>query len=168
MNDMMNNKLRGFSISEMLVSLVLTSIAIMLTYSVLLFTQRTVNSHRSQSDFAMEFSGFRTMLSKVVLNSSTMNDAGGGKIIVTTDKGQSVLSILRDNLEFDNGTARRRFNLKVVNYKIEHEDFAKELNLVKKILLEIEYKGQTLAINEFKVYDSDTKFRLTKESNGRN
>ncbi len=156
--------LKGFTILEMMVTLVLTSIAITITYSVLTFTQKLLQDYKRQDNFIVEVSDLKMKLKKLALEAEVIYENTKGSIVFVTKRGSFVLKKNKELVALFNGKSKDEFHLAGKDWALQYAgESSSSQRLVKAMKLAVEFKKQIFLVGFEKEYDSCSRFKAALE-----
>lgn len=157
------NKLNGFTLPEVMVTLALTSLTITFAYGTLSYIQKLFVSYRMQNEFILEYINLNQRLKYEELYSDYMIEKSDNEFKLKNDSIYSYLILKKDVILFKKGVNCDTFHLKVEKVKKEYEFLNTSydnLKLLKGLKFIMEFSDQKFEMTFSKKYDATVKLDL--------
>ncbi len=166
------NKLKGFTIAELLVTLALTTVCLTLSYSTLTYIQKLFYNYKENNKFLNEFVYFKTRMDYEALNSSLFKEENENTFIIGQDSLLSQLELKESVVLLSKNNRTDTFHFKIKDVQKTYEVMSSPiLNnvLVNHLSFKLEYNKQQFIYVLSKQHDSSVKMKLEQSiSNGTN
>ena len=165
-SNIINHKVKGLTLAEVLVTLALTSIVITLAYSTLNYTQKLFYNYKKQNQFLNEYTDFKQRMEHESLKAKTITEQDETTILITRDSIQTKLEFLPNVILMKRNQNCDTFHIEAKNIKKEYETIKNSLwtnKLIKSIVFETEYTKQKFNFCFYKNYDASVKLELDKQ-----
>ncbi|WP_317897804.1 prepilin-type N-terminal cleavage/methylation domain-containing protein [Aurantibacillus circumpalustris] len=159
-------KVKGFTIAELLVVLVLSSISISLSYGTLTYIQKLFSEYKKQNKFLNEYTDLKERLDYESLNARIVELEKENCFLFHRDSTISSLQLLEHKILLKRNNHCDTFHIEPQKIKVEFEHMTNPIwvnRLVNKISFEGEYTKQKLTICFYKDHSSAIKLMLDKE-----
>jgi prepilin-type N-terminal cleavage/methylation domain-containing protein len=161
-------QLKGFTIAELLVVLVLTSISITLSYTSLTYIQKLFAEYKKQNKFLNEFTDLKKRLDYESLKADLVIEEQDNNFTIRRDSFSSTLQLLDHVILLKRNERCDTFHLSAKNIKKEYELMRHPLwtnKLVNKLQFEIEFTKQKFAFCLYKDHATAIKLKLERGVN---
>ncbi len=162
----LNYKLKGLTLAEVLVTLALTSIVITLSYSTLNYTQKLFYNYKKQNQFLNEYTDFKNRMNFESLMAKTILEQNETTFLINRDSIQTTLQFFSNVVLLKRNDNCDTFHIEAKNIKKEYEKIKNPLwtnKLIKLLVFETEYTKQKFNFCFYKNYDASVKLELDKE-----
>lgn len=163
----LNHKLKGLTLAEVLVTLALTSIVITLAYSTLNYTQKLFYNYKKQNQFIIEYTDFKSRMYYESLKASTFIEQNETTFLINRDSLQTtVLQFFPKVILMKRNENCDTFHIEATNIKKEYEAIKNPLwanKLIKSLVFETQFTKQRFNFYFYKNYDASVKLELDKE-----
>jgi hypothetical protein len=154
------------------VTLVLTSIAITLSYSTLTYIQKLFYNYKDQNRFINEYTTLKKRFDFESLNAKLIIEEGENKFVIKRDSGDVSVEINEKIILLKKGEHCDTFHIEAKNIKKEYEIMKNPVwtgRLINQLMFETEFTKQKFNFYFYKNYDASVKLALDKtEDSGRN
>ncbi|MBL7893833.1 MAG: prepilin-type N-terminal cleavage/methylation domain-containing protein [Bacteroidia bacterium] len=160
---MPNKKLRAFTLAEMLVTLALTSILIMFSYTGVSYIQKLLYEFNEASSFLNNMNEVSMRLQSLFEESEFIEESEDGKYIFYLDSSQSVVNIHEDLMQVNRFNKVEDFPFMISNRRCEYEIIDNNITnkrIVKCLEFDVYFKKQKFHLIFCKNYDAKTKLKL--------
>jgi hypothetical protein len=158
-------KLMAFTLSEVMVTLALTSLCIVFAYGSLNYVQKLFVNYRAQNQFLNEYISLKTRLDHEALNAEYILEENENSFKVKRDSIELEIEIRQDKVLMKHSNKCDTFHLAAKNIKKEYEMFGQgihELRLIKKLSFDVKFSDQIFDYILIKSNDSAVKLKLVK------
>jgi len=155
--------LKGFTIIEVLISLMLTSITVTLSYSSLNYVQKLFYNYKTQNKFISEYTDFKKRMDYESLKAKLIIENSENNFTIKRDSANITFQILDKTLLLFKGEHCDTFHIEAKKIKKEYELMKKPLwtnKLLKSLRFETEFSKQKFNFQFDKNYDSSVKMEL--------
>jgi prepilin-type N-terminal cleavage/methylation domain-containing protein len=163
MKERKNNYMKGFTLVEVLVALILTSIAITFSFSTLSYIQRIFSSYKDQNKFINEYSRLKNVVEAEVLNSDLIVMKSPNEFSICRDSIITDILLGEKNLLLRRGFFCDTFHFVPANISVRFEpmsNLAWMNRLVKSLSFDFWYNKQGFSFYLEKSYDASVKMKL--------
>jgi prepilin-type N-terminal cleavage/methylation domain-containing protein len=163
--------MNGFTITELLVTLALTSIAITFAYGTLSYVQNLFFNFKKQNQFINEYIDFKNRMDYEALYSDFIVEAKENHFEIRRDSSIIDLAFLEKVILLKKNNHCDTFHIKARKPKKEFEMMKNPVynnKLVKSISFEFEFTKQKFNFYFYKNYDASIKLQLDRQELGRN
>jgi prepilin-type N-terminal cleavage/methylation domain-containing protein len=160
-----NKYLKGFTLVEVLIALILTSIAITFSYGTLSYIQKVFNGYKDQNRFINEYCRLKNAMEVEALRADMVIMNGEGEFSVRRDSIVTDIVLGAKNILLKRNSFCDTFHIAPVNAKVRFEtmnDPAWTNRLVKSLSFDLEYNKQKFNFYFCKSYDASVKMKLDK------
>lgn len=159
-------KLNGFTIAELLVTMVLTSLAILFAYSTLGYVQKLFYNYKQQNRFVTEYCVFKQRFNDELLNCDYAIENGHNIFKLKSDSNVTELIFLDENIVFKKNDVCDTFHVTAKKLQVNYETITNPEyfnRLVAKITFQTDYSKQKFNFYFCKTYDASVKLKLNDE-----
>jgi len=157
----LNDKLKGFTLAEMLVTLALTGLLAMFAYKGMGYVQRMFFEYTNESTFISTVNNLNDRIQKIAGRDAILVE-NNQRFSHLNDSLNEFLQIQEDYILIGHSGKVDTFKVKCNNVKISYSNLISEFNSIRpvqKLEWNVVYRSQTFAIALIKNYDAVTKFR---------
>ncbi|MCC6370239.1 MAG: prepilin-type N-terminal cleavage/methylation domain-containing protein [Bacteroidia bacterium] len=154
---------KGFTIAEVLITLVLTSIAITLSYGTLNYIQKLFHAYTNQNKYINQITDLKQRLDFEAIKCDLVVEESENNFRIVRDTIESHLIITDKNILYKRQLNCDTFNIEAINLKKEYEriENPKWHNLlIKSLQFESSFTKQKFNFYFYKEYDAATKLAL--------
>lgn len=160
------NYVKGFTIAEMLITLVLTSASITLSYHTLSYVQKLFYSYKEQNQFLQQYTHLKRVLDDECLKSDKLIEENENEFsfyndtLITQFKISESLLILKKGLRTDS------VKTKALHIQKTYENFNNpnfKNKFINSLSFEVLYTKQKFNFYIYKNYDASVKMELEKQ-----
>ncbi len=162
---LLEHKIDGFTLAEVIVTLALTSLVITFAYGTLNYVQKLFHSYKDQNRFMQEYTDLKQHLDYEILYSEWIMEQGEDKFKIKRDSSFIDLELLKNVILIRRTDNCDTFHMIPNSIKKEYEPMIdpRMMNrLLRSLILEVEFKGQKFSLNCVKSYDASVKLNLEK------
>jgi prepilin-type N-terminal cleavage/methylation domain-containing protein len=159
-------KVKGFTITEVLVTLALTSIAITMAYGTMTYIQKLFYNYKDQNRFINEYTSLKKRMDFESLNAKMIVEEGENKFVIKRDSLNASLEFRINDILFKKGDRCDTFHISAKNIQKDYEVMKNPLwtgKLVNTLKFEVQFTKQKFNFYFYKNYDSSVKMELDKE-----
>ena len=159
-------KLKGFTIAELLIVMVLTSISITLSYSSLSYIQKLLSEYKKQNIFLNEFTEFKKRMDYESLKANLILETNENNFKIMRDSSFSTFQILENVILLKRKEHCDTFHFSAKNIKKEYEQMNNPVwtnKLISKLQFESEFTKQKFNFFFYKEHDASLKLKLDTE-----
>jgi prepilin-type N-terminal cleavage/methylation domain-containing protein len=158
--------LKGFTIPEMLVTLILTSMAVTMSYTALNYVQRLFAGYKIQNKFINEYTDFTERMNHEGLRAVYIVEQGVNHFTMMHDSNATSLDILENVILMKRLQRCDTFHVSARKIKKEYEEMKNQAwsnKVIKSIQFETEFTKQRFIFCLYKDYDASVKLKLDRE-----
>ena len=144
---MKNKKLKGFTILETLISLMLMSVIIVITYSLFNLVEKQMFLFNKNNEQLLAYNLFNLAIIKDINKANDFNISGDNLILKNYNDTSIIYSIKNESVTRENESVTEIFKVQVVNYKFMNNDVSKPLN--KTLQIKLNVLNDTIIANYF-------------------
>lgn len=155
--------LKGFTIAELLVVLVLTSISITLSYSTLTQVQKLFRDYKRSNKFLNEWSDLKKRLDYESIKAEQVTEVAEHSFRIRRDTTDALLEFQEKLILLKRNNHCDTFHIEVKNLKKKYESMQNPLwtnKLVKELHFETEYSKQKFNFSFTKEHSASLKLKL--------
>lgn len=157
------NKLKGFTIAELLVVLILTSISITLSYSTLSFVQKLFSEYKTSNKFLNEFTDLKKRLDFESLKAEQVTEVSENTFRLKRDSSEAKLEFKADVILLTRNHHCDTFHMATKQILKKYEFMQNPLwtnKLVRELTFETDYSKQTFIFCFTKEHSASLKLKL--------
>jgi prepilin-type N-terminal cleavage/methylation domain-containing protein len=165
---MLNKKIPGFTMAELLVTMALTSLLVSFAYMGFNYIDRLLKQYREQSHFINQLSELKTRLNLLSSLPGTITKENENTFVFKTDSSVSHLKLKTEYVLLERFNRTDTFLLKPTDTKTSFETMNHtewRNRLINQIEFDIYFQKQKFHLIFSKKYDAFTKLELEKENN---
>jgi prepilin-type N-terminal cleavage/methylation domain-containing protein len=158
-------KLKGFTLAEVMVTLVLTTIVVTFAYGTLSYVQKLFYSFKGQNRFIQEFTCFKQRMDHEALYAEWIKEQGENKFEIKRDSIITHLEILEHVILMKRGLATDTFHMEAKAIKKEYEVMpvaGTSNRLIKGLYFKTEFSKQAFNFQIKKKHDASVKLNIGK------
>jgi len=155
--------LKGFTIAELLVVMVLTSVSITLSYGTLTYVQKLFYEYKKQNKFLNEFTSLKNRLDLESLKADLVTESSTDHFEIKRDSTLGYLEILQDLILVKRNNVCDTFHIKATNIQKEYEKMNHPLwqnRIVRSIKFEVLFSKQKFNFSFHKEHSPALKLEL--------
>lgn len=162
---MLNRKLKGFTLAELMITLALSSILVSFSFLGLKYVQRLLHQFREQSYFITQLNELNKRLNSSVNNSRSIFLENDKKLIFRADSMNSSFEFKPDMILSIKSNQTDSFKVETKDLKFEYEPIGENISaaLINKIEFNVYFHKQNFHLIFNKNYDAYSKFILETE-----
>jgi type II secretory pathway pseudopilin PulG len=160
---MKNTQLKGFTIAELLVVMILTSISISLSYTTLTHTQKLFNQYRNSLDFIKNYTSLQTRFNYESLYAERIVEEQENRFTINRDGINSLLEIKSNVILLIRNNRCDTFHFQVKNIAKKYEPMQNPVwsnKLLTELQFETEYGKQKFVMTLSKQHSASLKLKL--------
>lgn len=158
------NKLKAFTISELMVTLALTSIMTVFAYMGYNYIGRLLKQFNEQSTFINQLSELDKRFALVSVSPGEITSNGDNTFHIQSDSAQYALEFKEHYILFGRTGMADTFHLEAANIVTELEPERFNSALIRKISFEVDFERQKFNLQLTKVYDAVSKLKRELEN----
>ena len=165
MSERKNKYLKGFTLVEVLIALILTSITITFSYGTLSYIQKIFNGYKDQNRFINEYCRLKNVVEFEMLRSYMIVMNAENEFSVRGDSVVTDIVLGAKNILLKRNGFCDTFHLPPSNTNIRFEPMNQQAlvgRLVKSLGFELEYNKQKFNFYFSKDYDASVKMKLSE------
>ena len=158
-------KLKGFTIAELLIVLILTSISITLSYGTLTYVQKLFSEYKKQNRFLNEFTDLKQRMDFESLKATRVIEQQENTFEIKRDSAIITLQIKEKVILMKRNETCDTFHIAAKNIKKEYESMTNPLwtnRLVSSLKFDTEFSKQTFHFCFNKEHSASLKLKLEK------
>ncbi len=169
---MLNKKLYAFTLSELMITMALTSLMITFAYLGFNYIQKLLVQYNQQSSFINELNTLNDRLETLSGFKNLSFKEGDNTYVFKTDSATNYMEFKNETVLIKGDNSTDTFHLKALDIKNTYEILNNPLwqnRLLNKIEFDVSFEKQKFHVSFNKQYDSCTLLKLEKENtNGLN
>jgi prepilin-type N-terminal cleavage/methylation domain-containing protein len=162
-----SHKVKGYTIIEMMVTLVLTSLIITMSYSALTYVQKMFISYKSQNLFIEKFTSLKDRINYEILKADIVSEESANQFKITRDSSSAMLILMDKFIVLTKGVRQDTFYTEVSNIKKEFELIKNPMwqnKLIQSLEFETKFTKQKFVLRFQKVHEASLKLELDKDN----
>jgi prepilin-type N-terminal cleavage/methylation domain-containing protein len=161
-----SHKVKGYTIIEVMVTLVLTSLAITMSYSALTYVQKMFVSYKNQNLFIERFTSLKERINYEILKADMVAEEDENSFKITRDTITTLLKLEDKFIVLSKGARQDTFYTEVSGIKKEFEIIKNPVwqnKLVSHLEFETEFGKQKFKLGFYKPHEASLKLKLDKD-----
>jgi prepilin-type N-terminal cleavage/methylation domain-containing protein len=161
------SQVKGFTLVEILITLVLTSLAVTMAFGTLSYIQKLFHGYKEQNKFLNQLSSLKQRLDYESITCNTVINLSNNSFLIKHDTTETQLDILEKVILLKKAGHCDTFNMAVKNIKISFEFMRNPVwtnKLVNSLEFETEFTKQRFNFYFYKNYDASVKLALDIEN----
>lgn len=159
-------RLKGFTLAEVLITLVLTSLAITMSYTTLTYVQKLFMNYKTQNKFINQYTELKNRLDLEAVKATLITEERDNVFKIERDSITSFMEIKDKVILFKRNEACDTFHIEAADIKKEYEPMTNPTwanKLLRRLQFETSFTKQKFNLSFYKEYDGAIKLKLNKE-----
>lgn len=157
------HRVNGFTLTEVLVVLALTSVSITVSFSALNLTQRLFTEYKSQNRFLLEFTNLKQICAREALHAKRIIETGSNSFAMERDSLSLQMKIEPEHVLLFKNQHCDTFHFKAQNIVLVYEKMSSpewQNRLVKELSFDVFFGKQSYTFSFLKPHDASVKLAL--------